>query len=777
MRAVCWTLAGVVVAAAAPTARADEGQWMPRQIAELDGAKLRKQGLQLAPSEIWNADDGGLIRAIVNLSGCSAGFVSQQGLVATNHHCAVSAIQSQSSVDHDYLSEGFYAAELGDELEAKGRTVKVLQSIEDVTDKLRKVAEAETDAGKREHAVTLAQNQIVKDCEAPGGGLKCTVRSFYNGSEYQLMTYLEFEDVRLVFAPPRSVGNYGGEVDNWMWPRHTGDFTLLRVYADKDGKPAPYDEANVPYKPTRWLEVGHEGVAPGDFVAIMGFPGSTNRYLPGAEVKRQLEQALPARVDLYGEWMAILEAKGAADPAVRIKVASDLRGLANRHKNARGMIEGLGRIGLMARRQKEDAALAKWAETADAKYKDVLPRLSALAERRRGPFSRSQLLGNAKRAGNTVAIAVDLVRRAKERQKPDLERESLYMDRGEKRLWGRMERRLANFDAGVDEAVLAVFLRRAAALPTELRFTNKQPGDARRLVQGTKVNDPDFVKATFDAADWAAIEASRDPMIAWARDLVEAIEAKETEDRALGGEMLELGPLYFEMLKATRSGPVYPDANGTLRFSYASVKGYSPRDGLTATPQTTVAGQVLKHTGEEPFALPEGVRKAAPQAAGTYWADPGLGDVPLCFLSNGDTTGGNSGSPVVDGRGRWVGLNFDRVWENIAGDFGYALDRSRNISVDVRYVLWILDEVSGATRILDELGLAEQAAAGARKNTDDRAAAPPYDRKVNRGVGSPVETKEHTHPPSSPSGCRCRAGFGGTVLPLLLLPLLFRRRD
>jgi MYXO-CTERM domain-containing protein len=752
---------------------------MPKQIGELDAAKLAEMGLELEPSQIWNEKDGGLMKAIVNLSGCSAGFVSNRGLVATNHHCAYGAIQANSTVEHDYLTDGFVAKTLTDELPAKGRSVKVLQTITDVSAEVRTAADAASDPVARAKAVEDTIKGLVDKCEAAGDGHSCTVRSFYSGSDFQLFDYLEYRDVRLVFAPPSMVGNYGGEVDNWMWPRHSGDFTLLRVYAGPDGKPAEYAEANEPLEPERWLEVSPDGVSEGDFVSVMGFPGHTDRYLPLPEVERQLEQALPAKVDLYGQWIDLMIEKGDADPAVKIKVAASLRRLANVHKNSRGMIDGIRRLGLLDRRKGEDGELATWAKTADAKYGNVLPDLATLAEERRNGFGRDFATSNVTRAGNAVAIAIDLVRRAKEHTKPDVERVGKYRDRGESKLWSAMERRLRDYDAGVDEGVFRIFIRWVQALPEDQRITDLDEAGVVALLSGTKVIDADFVKETFDAASWDAIETSKDPLIVWARAIVEEIEAHELRKKDREGRELVLGPLYFDMTKAVRQGPVYPDANGTLRFSYATVRGYSPQEGLIATPHTSVAGQVAKHTGEDPFDLPQPVRDAAPKAGNTYWADPKLGDVPVCFLASGDTTGGNSGSPVVDGKGRWVGLNFDRVWENIAGDFGYAIDRSRNVIVDIRYILWLIDDVYGADGLIDELGLREQADAGPRGKPAVAGPVKPGTPAAAAAASDEAADEAEADTGPDPAKLGCRVGDESPGLALLLLGLLGlrRRRD
>lgn len=718
--------AGLVVLALGGSARADEGQWTPGQISELDRDKLAAMGLELPLEQLWNGE-GGLMRAAVNVSGCSAGFISAEGLIATNHHCAYAAIQAASSVERDYLKDGFLARGRAEELPAKGVTVRVLDKIEDVTAEVLADADAAADDRERARAIDRARKRLVEACEAEAKGRRCEVAAFYSMSQFQRFTYRELKDVRLVYAPPSSIGEFGGEVDNWMWPRHTGDFTLLRAYVGPGGEPADRADANVPYAPDVWFKVAQEGVTAGDFVAVLGYPGNTERYLPVAEVERHVEQVFPARVDLYGEWIAIYEELGASDPARRIKVAASKKTLANRHKNAQGMMWGIRAMGLLDRRRAEEAALQEWAgRPENSAHAEVLPQIRALSQERRDSFAQDFLLEQLPNGPGLLGLAIDLVRRARERPRPDLERPANYMDRNAQKLWERQERRLRDFDLEVDAQLLASVMARAAALPEGQRleaFAGMPPGTgsgraahlerARKLLAGSKLSDAAQVRQLFDAADARALEQSRDPVIALARALAPALEALEARQEARTGRASRLGPQYFALLRTVRPGPLYPDANGTLRLSYATITGYTPREGLQATPQTTLSGQLAKVTGEAPFQLPERVVAAAPGARDTYWADPHLGDLPLNFLSSADTTGGNSGSPVINGRGELVGLNFDRVWENIAGDFGYS-ERSRNVVLDFRYVLWLLDRVEDADALLTELGVGALRGAGPR---------------------------------------------------------------
>ena len=783
------SLLGIVAACLLATpALANEGQWTPDQIAELDKTELEALGLKLSAQQLWDpAGDertGGLMRAAVNFGGCSAAFISKDGLIATNHHCAYGALQSNSTPEHDYIHDGFVARTRAEELEAKGKTIRVLRKVTDVTEKIRTPADAENSDRARAKLIERTEKELVKECETTDPGVRCQVASFYNGSQYRLFEYLELRDVRVVYAPPAAVGEYGGEIDNWMWPRHTGDFSLVRAYVGPDGKPADRADDNVPYNPGQVLEVSSEGVKDGSFVAVLGYPGRTQRYMSAADVQRSIEQVLPYTVDFNGEWIDILEKLGAEDEAVKIKVAATKKSLANRHKNARGMLDGLDHMQLLEKRRAEERKLGEWAK-GKPEYEGVIEELGKLSAKQQERHERGVIVGRFRRGPKTLAIAVDLIRRARSSALPDLERPSTYMERNEKRLWKSQESRLRDYDARVDTALLASIFARNAALEESQRIeplsklARKAPGAktredfmelAKELVEGSQLSDSAQVEKLWKEATIEQLVSDEDPILALAHGLVDVIEQHEDLDLEHSGAMARLRPKYFEMLKAVRKGPIYPDANGTLRFSYATVKAYSKWDGQPQESQTVLAGAVAKHTGKEPFDLPQNVRDAAAGAKDTYWADPELGDLPLCFLSTADTTGGNSGSPVIDGKGRLVGFNFDRVWENIGGDFSYYDGHSRNITADARYLLWMLDDVDDAGNLLEEIGVAKY------RDQGRRGATPTAAGNGEEGGDAPAKNAAA----GGTGGCAC--DVGSERVPAwwalaLALPLLRRRRS
>ncbi len=775
-------LSATCIAAVAMAARADEGMWTPEQIGGLDLAHLGSLGLKLRPNQLWNNREG-LMRAAVNLSGCSGAFVSQSGLVATNHHCAYRAIQAASTLERDYLTNGFLAKDHAAELPAQGYTVQVLTGIHDVTAQVRAAANTATADGPRALAVDKKEHELVIACEKQPGH-RCTVASFYLGRQYKLFDTLELTDVRLVYAPPAAVGEFGGEIDNWMWPRHAGDFALLRAYVGPDGKPADYSAKNVPYAPKEFLKIGAQGVGNGDFVAVMGYPGKTERYLPASEVARNVDQVFPATVELAGEWLGILDDAAKKNPALALKVAAQQKQLANRAKNARGMIAGLARIKLVERRQKEEARIKAWAADKPAGKAGLaaLAALDALGKQERERFPRTFLLENLARGPNLLGVALDIVRRAREHTKPDLERRPGTMDRDAGRVWKLEERRLADFDLDVDARLLASLAARAHKLPEGLaiaalaKLPTSSIAGVKAKIRASHLSDAKAAKALYDGADSVVLAKSRDPMIVLAEALADDLERLDAERDAARGAMERVGPDYFTMLEAERGATLYPDANGTLRISFATVRGYSPEDGLLAVSRTTLHGAVDKSTGEEPFNLPRAVIDKAPEARESYWADPDLDDVPVCFLSNADTTGGNSGSPVINGRGELVGLNFDRVWENIAGDFGYSVPRSRNVSVDVRYMLWMLDRVVDAGDLLQELGVARYRSAPSRRERTQPL------RRHLPAAPSASSTPSPTRVQASGKSCGCSApgrhrdARGASAVVLLALVAARRRR-
>ena len=692
------------------TLAADEGQWPPD---ELKSAPLSKKGIHLKASDLWNEKGEGLASGAINVDDCSAGFVSAEGLIVTNYHCAFDAVQQASTVEKNYLKDGFLAGNKGEEIPARaGIRVLILKKITDVTDRVigtgSKAAAATSDA-ERYDAVERARKEIVAECEKQPNR-RCNVPSFYDGLQFKLHEQLELKDVRVVYSPPRSIGEYGGEIDNWQWPRHTGDFTVLRAYVNQAGDSADYSEENVPYRPPHFFPISTKGVTKGDPVLILGYPGRTNRFLTASAVKDQLEWFQPLRTRIYRKWIEILEEAGKANADVALRTAPQIKTLANREKNARGQIAGLQRNQVLAKTLKQEQELEKWIGGSSAREKEygkALQEVEDVLRRIRKMRDHDFLLRELSSVSNSLGSGLQAVRFAKEREKPDLERNAGYQDRDLERAIDKEKDRTKTLAPDAERRALSFLLDEFSRLPEDQRLKSLErfPELLANSEAWLKSADDqtslkeEAVRVQNMKARLETLQASKDPYIQLALALDESIENKILRDKEYQGALLKARPAYLKALKEFRGGNIYPDANGTLRIGVAEVTGYSPQESVVMEPQTTLEGMVAKHTGEPPFDLPKKVLDAA--------ATEKSQNVPLCLLTNGDTTGGSSGSSILNGEGKLVSVNFDRVWENIAGDFGWTSRYSRNISVDTRFLIWLLQKVEKADALVAELTAAQ----------------------------------------------------------------------
>lgn len=694
-----------------------EGKWTPEQVLQHDPKWLRELGLEIPPQKLWTAEGAGLLDAAVKIEGCTAGFISSQGLMITNHHCAFSILQQHSTPERDLITHGFLARTPAEELPGSGVHATVPHRMTDVTREVEAAVPAGADDLARFRAIERKQKEMVAACEKAEHH-RCQVAAFDGGLRYVLIDSLEFPDVRLVYAPPGAVGDYGGEIDNWSWPRHVGDFALLRVYAGPGGQPAPKAEANVAYRPRHFFPVSPRGAEPDSFVMVAGYPGLTFRSYTEAEMRERAELFYPRRAELYRVWIDRMEAASKADEAVRIALADRIKGLANQEKNSRGQVAGIRRGQILEKKTAAEKEILAWAAKRPEQREavaahDELARM--IAERRR-TWERDFLLSQMKNGPKPLDLALTLARWAGEKAKPDLEREPDYQERNRERLGERLEREQKRLDAPTDAALLTDVFTRFAALPEGNRVPAVESVISRDreairarvddLLARTKVTDLAERKRMFDESE-EQLRGRHDPLLDLAFALDRELRALKEQDDRFQGAVSRLRPRWQRAVIAHAGRPVAPDANGTLRVAFAHVKGYSPRDGAWMRPQTTVGGVVEKNTGAPPFNAPAELLAAAPKAPASRWADPKLKDVPVDFLADADTTGGNSGSPVVNGRGELVGVNFDRVWENVANDFGYNPDVARNISVDVRYMLWLMQALHGeaAGPLLEEMGV------------------------------------------------------------------------
>ncbi|PJK10419.1 dipeptidyl-peptidase 7 [Lysobacteraceae bacterium NML95-0200] len=711
----------LVLAASGAAAHAGEGMWVPQQLPQI-AEPLAKAGLKLDPQQLADLT-GDPLGAVVSLGGCTAGFVSPQGLVATNHHCAYGAIQLNSTAENNLIANGFHAARQADELSAgPNARIFVLDSITDVTDEVRSTLAAERDAAKRSRALDALETRLVAKCEAEPG-YRCRLYSFMGGNSYRLFRNIEIRDVRLAYAPPGGIGKFGGDVDNWMWPRHTGDFSFYRAYVGRDGKPAAYSPDNVPYQPRHWLKLADKPLRAGDFVMVAGYPGRTSRYALAGEFEHTQNQAYPASIRHFDRVIALIEEAGARDADTKVKYANTLAGLANSSKNMKGMLQGFRRIDALADKQAEEAAVLTWLRSQGAAGRAALEahrRLTANNAEAAANSERNLLVGQIRRNA-LLATAMTLYRLAIENEKPEAERQSGYQPRDLAGIEGSLRQMERRYVPAMDRKISEYWLGEYLKLPAGKRSAqidawlggNDTVAMSRALdaLYQSRLGDT-AERLKWLKADRAAFEASQDPAIQLAVALMPSVLAQEEKARRVEGETLVDRPLYLKAVadyRASRGQFVYPDANSSLRITFGNVQGYAPADGVEYTAFTTLEGILPKDTGQEPFDSPKALLDAVRAKRYGGLADAALGSVPVNFLSDLDVTGGNSGSPVLDAEGKLVGLLFDMTFDSVVSNWVFDAAKTRTISMDARYMRWVMQEVYPAPNLLQEMGVPAQA--------------------------------------------------------------------
>jgi hypothetical protein len=694
------------------------GMWMPEQL-PAQGETLKAIGLEIDPAAL-SQPTSDLLGAVVSLGGCSASFVSDDGLIVTNHHCSVGALQFNSDPKQNLLRDGYLARTRAEERwNGPSARVLVTQSLRDVTREVTAGLEAIKDPAARFKKVEARTKELVAACEKGRPSLRCNVAEYFGGGQYRLIEQLEIKDVRLVFAPHDQIGDFGGEIDNWRWPRHSGDVAMFRAYVGKDGKPAEHAESNVPYRPPHHLKLPTRPLSEGDLVMVAGYPAVTNRLRTSAEAAEAIGFYYPQRIKWCEENIALLDEVRKKSEEIKIKATPTWRNLNNGLTKMRGIVDGMGKGGLGAQKAKLDADLEGWikADPAHKAYGDVLDKIKALVVAEQKTREQDLQMAQAQRLVSLYSAAATIVRMAEERAKPDAERDPAFQERNWQRLEQDQTTVQKRYDRAIDQALFKLALQRALRVPDKERpafaaaVLGNKPSEARidaaldALYAKTGLEDEKARIKLLKTATTAELKKSKDPLIKLALELRPALRAAEDRDHAHAGAMLLLRPRYIEALGKLDPKPIAPDANGTLRVTYGTVRGYKPTPEAPLFRPFTVASEVAKkHKGAWPFDAPGYLLDAINAKKFGPYADAHLGEVPVDFLSDLDITGGNSGSATLNGRGEIVGLAFDGNYEAMASDWLFQPSITRTIHVDFRYVLWLLDVVYPGQHLIKEMG-------------------------------------------------------------------------
>jgi len=700
--------------------RADEGMWIPLLIEKYNIKLMQEKGFKLSAEDIYSVNKACMKDAVLIFGGgCTGEIISGKGLLITNHHCGYGQIQEHSSLENDYLRNGFWAMSRNEELTNPGLSVTILKRMEEVTDQVLSGVTEGMNVSERESIVSKNISEIQKKA-VEGTGYRASVRPFYMGNQYFLFVNEVFRDVRLVGAPPSAIGKFGGETDNWIWPRHTGDFSLFRIYADKNNNPADYSKDNVPYKPKYFFPISLKGVKEGDFTMVFGYPGSTNQYVPSYYIDMVKNYINPKIIEVRTKKIEIMEAAMNTDPLIRIQYSAKKSGIANSWKKWQGEILGLDKMNTIAKKQEFESRFTKWAEgdaARKSKYASILPAYkdlySTLKEYTLVNSYTNEVFGGAEAISLARGVralveiteksgAADVVSKAKE----DLLSFSKdffkdYNQATDKKLFAAL---MTLYGKNIDSKWLA---------PAYITLRNECKGDftsvAEKMYSKSVFTDEArfnaFIKG-FNKSSVAKVRKDQFYLLGTSSSDLLTNNVRGELSR-IGAEIQKLNKTYMAaQMEFDKDRVFYADANSTLRVSYGNVMGYKSKDAVYFTHYSTLKGIMEKDNPEIfDYDVPAKLKQLyASKDYGRYTQD---GEVPVCFIANNHTTGGNSGSPVINAEGQLIGVNFDRAWEGVASDMAFNPEQSRNISLDIRYALFIIDKFAGAGYLLNEMKIIE----------------------------------------------------------------------
>ena len=696
----------------------EEGMFPLSEIHKLD---LKKAGLKIDQNEVYNPNGISLVDALVNVGGCTGSFVSNEGLIITNHHCAFSAVQLASTPEHDYLNNGFVAKTHEQEIEAKGLTCRITDSYEDVSDKVLGAVAQISDPASRLRLINNAMKNIVIEAEKKDPSIKAEVSEMFIGKSYVLFRYKTILDVRLVYVPNRKVGEFGGETDNWVWPRHTGDYSFMRAYVAKDGSPAKYSKNNVPYTPKKFLKVNPSGTTEEDFVFILGYPGKTFRHRPAQFIDYQQKYLLPYTSELYDFQNSTMENVGKRDKTTELKLATRIKKNANVMKNYRGKMKGIREIDLVAQKRQEDAALAEFINNnveVKAQYGNLMTDIDQLYKQINGDAYRDMWLTQIYTSTSLLNIAKQLNSFRTELESQPSAQKEIYFNNNIEKLKQALTVTYDAYDIDVDRRILKKMMSDAAQFSANQRVSSVDKvigrgsnndamitdfiGDTFGL---SKLKDKNYVFGTL-LKSGKSISDYNDGLLMFEKDIAKQIAELKPEKDRRDGVLNKLMGDYVNVKEKFLKKDFVPDANSTLRLTYGHVRGYSPADANYMAPYTSIKGILEKGaTGNPDFAYPAQIKTLWEAKDFGPFVKKELNDVPVAFLYNMDTTGGNSGSPIMNAYGELIGVNFDRAYGATINDYAWNESYSRSIGVDIRYVLWVAAKIDHADFLLKEMGV------------------------------------------------------------------------